>query len=219
MRPAANCITRLAWVLIACLLLVSPLAAKEAREITWDDLAPQVEPYDDPFMTMSYEQIDAMRDVVAFAEASSEDPELAKADAAGRRLLEAAGFDVAYLLEQYKVVLDKLVAEATEVNPEVVDTPVRLPGYLLPLEMSGRKAVEFLLVPYVGACIHTPPPAPNQVVYVVYPAGFEAEGLFTPVWISGPMKAETTNQVVGYEDGSSEVRISYRMDATRVEAY
>ncbi len=33
------------------------------------------------------------------------------------------------------------------------------------------------------------------------------------------MKAETTEQVVGYSDGSSEVRISYRMDATRVEAY
>jgi hypothetical protein len=219
MRIAANSTVRLALFVCLSLVLATPLAAKEAREITWDDLAPEVEPYDDPFMAMSYEQIDAMRDVVAFAEAGSEDPELATADAAGRRLLEESGFDVAYLLEQYKVVLAKLVEEATEVNPEVIASPVRLPGYLLPLEMKGRDAIEFLLVPYVGACIHTPPPAPNQVVYVVYPEGFEAEGLFTPVWITGSMKAETTNQVVGYSDGSSEVRISYRMDAARVEAY
>ncbi len=219
MRLSGKCALLPVWLLFACLMLVTPLAAKEAQEVTWEDLAPKVEPYDDPFAGMSYEQIDAMRDVVAFAEAASEDPQLVKADAAGRRLLEAAGFDVDYLLTQYKVVLAKLVEEATAVNPAVVDAPVRLPGYLLPLEMRGRKAVEFLLVPYVGACIHTPPPAPNQVVYVVYPEGFEAEGLFTPVWISGPMKAETTNQTVGYSDGSSEVRISYRMDATRVEAY
>ncbi len=219
MRIAANSTVRLALFVCLSQVLATPLAAKEAREITWDDLAPEVEPYDDPFMAMSYEQIDAMRDVVAFAEAGSEDPELATADAAGRRLLEESGFDVAYLLEQYKVVLAKLVEEATEVNPEVIASPVRLPGYLLPLEMKGRDAIEFLLVPYVGACIHTPPPAPNQVVYVVYPEGFEAEGLFTPVWITGSMKAETTNQVVGYSDGSSEVRISYRMDAARVEAY
>ena len=219
MRLPRALLMQLLLPLLAAALLVAPLAANEARQIDWEDLAPEIEPYDDPFMGMSYEQIDAMRDVVAFAEAASEDPDLAKADAAGRRLLEAAGFDIDYLLKQYKVVLAKLVAEATEVNPEVVDFPVRLPGYLLPLEMSGRKAVEFLLVPYVGACIHTPPPAPNQVVYVVYPDGYEAEGLFTPVWITGPMKAETTEQVVGYSDGSSEVRISYRMDATRVESY
>ncbi len=39
---------------------------------------------------------------------------------------------------------------------------------MLPLEMSGPKAVEFLLVPTVEACAHTPPPPPpNQLVYVV----------------------------------------------------
>ena len=211
--------TLLTALLLLAALLATPLAANEAKEIGWEDLAPAVAPYDDPFQSMSYEQIDAMRDVVAFAEATTEDPELVKADAAGRRLLEAAGHDVDYLLTQYKVVLAKLIEEATEVNPAVVDTPVRLPGYLLPLEMRGRRAVEFLLVPYVGACIHTPPPAPNQVVYVVYPEGYEAEGLFTPVWITGPMRAETTDQNVGYADGAADVRVSYRMDATRVEAY
>lgn len=212
-------ISQVVLVLFALVLLAAPLSAKEAREVTWDDLAPKIEPYDDPFETMSYELIDAMRDVVAFAEAGTEDRELATADAAGRRLLEEAGHDVDYLLKQYKVVLANLIEEATDVNPQLVDTDISLPGYLLPVEMSGRKAIEFLLVPYVGACIHTPPPAPNQVVYVTYPEGYEADGLFTPVWITGEMKAETTNQTVGYADGSSEVTISYKMEATRVKGY
>lgn len=204
---------------VSSVLSVASLVAEEARQIGWNHLVVEVEPYDDPFVDMAYQHIDAMRYVVAFAKGNREDPELAKADAAGRQLLEEAGYDVEYLLKQYAVVVEKRTQEATAVNPEVIDTSVRLPGYLLPLEMSGRKAVEFLLVPYVGACIHTPPPAPNQVVYVVYPEGYEAEGLFSPVWITGSMQAETTNQMVGYSDGSSEVRISYKMEATQVQAY
>ena len=43
---------------------------------------------------------------------------------------------------------------------------VRMPGYLLPIEFAGNRVTEFLLVPWVGACIHTPPPPPNQIVYV-----------------------------------------------------
>ncbi len=205
--------------LLAGALLALPLGALEVRVIGWDDLVPEVAPYDDPFYTMTDAQIDAMRAVVAFAESRTEDRALALADAKGRRVLEEAGFDVAYLLEQYRVVLDKLIEEASAVNTAVVDATVRLPGYLLPLEMNGRKTTEFLLVPYVGACIHTPPPNPNQVVHVVYPQGYEAEGLFTPVWISGPMRAETSSPVVAYSDGSSEVTVSYRMQANRVEAY
>src|SRR6187549_1707175 len=43
---------------------------------------------------------------------------------------------------------------------------VRIPGYMVPLEDDSEIVSEFLLVPYVGACIHTPPPPPNQIVQV-----------------------------------------------------
>ena len=45
-------------------------------------------------------------------------------------------------------------------------TVVRLAGYVVPLEASPGKRAEFLLVPYFGACIHTPPPPANQIVHV-----------------------------------------------------
>jgi len=100
-----------------------------------------------------------------------------------------------------------------------IGTSVRLPGYVLPLEFKDRKAVEFLLVPTVGACIHTPPPPANQVVHVVYPEGIEVNGLFTPVWITGSMVAQSSVQDVGYVDGQAPVSVSYSMQPQLVEGY
>ena len=87
--------------------------------------------------------------------------------------------DAALLDVQQRLVGKLGHGPAGAVVEELDATTIRMAGYLLPLDYSGRRVTEFLLVPWVGACIHTPPPAPNQVVYVVYPEGFEAEGLFT----------------------------------------
>lgn len=44
---------------------------------------------------------------------------------------------------------------------------IRIAGYLVPLEYNEKKLIsEFLLVPYYGACIHTPPPPANQIIHV-----------------------------------------------------
>ena len=52
-------------------------------------------------------------------------------------------------------------------NKSLDGATVRLPGFIIPLD-ARRDGVldEFLLVPYFGACIHVPPPPPNQLVYV-----------------------------------------------------
>ena len=43
---------------------------------------------------------------------------------------------------------------------------VKIPAYVTPLEYNADSSMkEFLLVPYLGACIHTPPPPANQVVH------------------------------------------------------
>lgn len=44
---------------------------------------------------------------------------------------------------------------------------VKLPGYVVPLEEVNGELKEFLLVPYFGACVHTPPPPANQIIHVV----------------------------------------------------
>jgi hypothetical protein len=116
-------------------------------------------------------------------------------------------------------IMERRESAATAVNEDVVGTTVRLPGYVLPLAFKGKKAVEFLLVPTVGACIHTPPPPANQVVHVVYPEGTEIDGLFTSVWISGEMVAERSIQNIGYVDGQAPVSVSYSMRPDAVQKY
>ena len=65
---------------------------------------------------------------------------------------------------------------------------VRIPGFVVPLDFSGTQTTEFLLVPYFGACIHTPPPPSNQIVYVTSAAGYALKELFDAVWVTGVIR-------------------------------
>ncbi|MEO8443764.1 MAG: DUF3299 domain-containing protein [Gammaproteobacteria bacterium] len=63
---------------------------------------------------------------------------------------------------------------------------VKLPGYIVPLESdAGGMLDEFLLVPYYGACIHVPPPPPNQIVYVKLKKPFNLKSMADPYTITG----------------------------------
>jgi hypothetical protein len=66
---------------------------------------------------------------------------------------------------------------------------VRIGGYVVSLDFDATRVKEFLLVPFVGACIHVPPPPANQIVYVKSEVGFEVSGMFDPVWVTGTLKA------------------------------
>ena len=68
---------------------------------------------------------------------------------------------------------------------------VRLPGFVVPLDVTEGKVSSFLLVPYFGACIHQPPPPPNQIVHVSFAAPVEFESMYAPVWVTGRMRVET----------------------------
>lgn len=79
---------------------------------------------------------------------------------------------------------------------------VALPGYAVPLELDEDGAArQFLLAPYVGACIHVPPPPANQIVLVDAEAPYAFNGMFEPVLVTGEMRVEPTTSrlaVVGY---------------------
>ncbi len=67
---------------------------------------------------------------------------------------------------------------------------VRIPGYVLPFEyVESGKISEFLLVPYFGACIHTPPPPPNQIVYVVAETPVALGKQWDAIWAVGVLRA------------------------------
>lgn len=78
---------------------------------------------------------------------------------------------------------------------------VRIPGYMIPLETTGAGVSTFILVPYVGACIHVPPPPANQLVFVTTGTPYENSGLFEAVNVTGMFgTASTSTQLadIGY---------------------
>lgn len=75
---------------------------------------------------------------------------------------------------------------STKVIDKMNEKFVKVPGFVVPLEHNDEKAItEFFLVPFFGACVHVPPPPPNQIIFVRYPKGLLLEALYDPVWISG----------------------------------
>ena len=114
---------------------------------------------------------------------------------------------------------DALEALDKQVEPKLDGAQVRIPGYALPLELDGERVTQFLLVPYVGACIHTPPPPPNQMVFVTMRDGFTSEGLFQPVWVEGKLAASGGSYDLSLVDGSSAVDAGYSLQASVIEPY
>lgn len=80
------------------------------------------------------------------------------------------------------------------VNEVLNEIPVRLPGFIAPLEYTDDLITEFLLVPYFGACIHVPPPPVNQTVLVktAKGQGIKIEDSYYPVWVMGKLAVEAT---------------------------
>ena len=89
---------------------------------------------------------------------------------------------------------------------------VRLPGYIVPLEVSEEgRTTEFLLVPYFGACIHVPPPPSNQIVHVKSEVGVKLDELYQPYWIEGAMQVKPST--------SELADAGYQMEADKIYIY
>lgn len=67
---------------------------------------------------------------------------------------------------------------------------VKIPGFVVPLEGDDQLTTEFLLVPFFGACIHVPPPPPNQIVYVKFSKGVPIANLYDAIWVTGTLSTE-----------------------------
>lgn len=76
--------------------------------------------------------------------------------------------------------------------PELNEAKIRLPGYTVPFEFGANAEItEFLLVPYYGACLHAPPPPPNQTIFVITEEPIKIRDLAQAVWVEGTMFTQT----------------------------
>lgn len=75
---------------------------------------------------------------------------------------------------------------------ELNATKVRIPGYTVPFDYDSKAEIkEFLLVPYFGACIHSPPPPPNQTIFIETDNPIQLKELAQAVWIEGTIYTQT----------------------------
>lgn len=78
---------------------------------------------------------------------------------------------------------------STHIKPEYDRQRIRIPGFVVPLEFDEAQTItSFLLVPYFGACIHLPPPPPNQVIHASFPQGLQVEALYDPFYVEGELR-------------------------------
>jgi hypothetical protein len=197
--------------------------AEEPRTLSWDDLAVKVSAADNPFAALSTDQLLALSDVAGVrgrkARGVTLTPEEIAIEKKALARLRQDGLDADGLLAKRDSIAEKMRAATSAVNPAVDGKTIRIPGYVLPLEFSGSKVTEFLLVPWVGACIHTPPPEPNQIVYVKPDKAFEMRRMFDAVWVTGRIAATGSKRSVQIVDGSADIDVGYSLRAGLVEPY
>jgi hypothetical protein len=81
-------------------------------------------------------------------------------------------------------------ANATKLNEVLDGARIKMPGFIIPFDVSAQGVTEFMLVPYVGACIHTPPPPANQLVMVNASQPWPSDDLWEAVWVTGIMRTQ-----------------------------
>ncbi len=100
---------------------------------------------------------------------------------------------------------------ATRLNAKLDGAFIKMPGYIIPFDISADGVTEFMLVPYVGACIHVPPPPANQLVMVSTAKPWPSDQLWDPVWVTGTMKTQLQATDLG--------QTGYTITADEMEVY
>ncbi len=109
--------------------------------------------------------------------------------------------------------LDKIKAawDNAPTEPALNGKRLRIAGFAIPLERKGDQVTEFLLLPYFGACIHSPPPPANQIIHAISPKPLAAMHSMDAVWAYGTLKAQRGNSSWGVS--------GYRLTIDKVVPY
>jgi len=208
---------------VAALMAISASHAVDApRHIMWKDLVPPPAA-DMPVPRLTKQQAMQLHDIAAVRDRRERGEKVSAIDEEDEqgalRKLKEAGIDAEGLLSRRKEFAEQRRLRAQSVVPELDGQVVRMPGYLLPLEFSGKEVTEFLLVPYVGACIHSPPPPPNQIVHVKADKPFANLAVFAPIWVTGKISTASAKKSLSLVDGAADIDVGYSMRASVVEPY
>lgn len=92
----------------------------------------------------------------------------------------------------------KQALESTRIVDKFDGKSIRMPGFIVPIEIDdNQKVTQFFIVPYFGACLHMPPPPPNQMIFVHFSTGIELSSLYDAFWFEGVLTIDTTDSELG----------------------
>lgn len=209
------------WILLYLLALMVSAKGQEAQKLTWSDLIVHVN-FDDPFKKLDSEQLYNLSQVAKIrakeeqAESELNNYDKAKKDSLEKWLLtENINIDSLLAIRYQIAELRKQQQEA--VNTSLNNTKVTIGGYLLPLNFVDNKVSEFLLVPWVGACIHTPPPPKNQLIYFKSKEGIELHSRFQAVRVEGVITTNNKTSTLFLVDGSDEINSGYSIMHAKIK--
>jgi len=165
----------------------------EALTIMWEDLMPEGSEEE---LMREYEDFYAMLEKRYAANTTT----LADAADPYAAISEGSEFDYMPQLGSFDTV--------SELNGELV----RIPGYVVPFDFNSKaRHSELLFVPYMGACIHTPPPPPNQIIFIRADPAIQVEDIWAPYWIEGTLNTEKVENELG--------DAAYAMEISTLEPY
>jgi len=199
-------------LLILCSLFFTTIInGQDFTIIKWEDLTVKLDYYD-PFKDLTLTQLFNLSEIALIRE-TEESQELSKSELARKdsleQLFKTENIDVDLLLSmRYEVAVSRS-KELDTVNISLNNKKIVIGGYLLPLNYIDQKVTEFLLVPWVGACIHTPPPPRNQLIYLKTKEGIEVKSRFQAVKVEGTLTTEDRTSSLFLVDGSSDITSGY----------
>ena len=154
------------------------------QEIEWTELMPS-------------DDLDALLNppeyIMNVIDGSSEDQISSKMNAAQRDESALMSMNILDTLseEQLNEINYNKALMSTDIIKEMDGENIEIPGFIVPVEFDDNQIVtSFFLVPYYGACLHMPPPPPNQIIYIELEDGFALAELYDPVVVSGKLSVK-----------------------------
>lgn len=176
----------MALILTLVAFTALPATAEDYKTLEWTDLLPE-------------EDLKKMEQLPEISHEGGEAP-------AGGALNQAFGNQDPAAAAWNEVLM------SANVKGELNNKKVRVPGFIVPVEYDADQNVTaFFLVPYFGACIHVPPPPPNQIIFVTNKQKIQGDMIYSPFWISGTLTTETMSHDLA--------KSAYSMKADKIEEY
>lgn len=210
------------WFILLVVVACNPGQTEiKYRTLNWVDLKSSHADFEDPFAKLNPDQFFDLTLIYRYRDQLRQNPDTLTHESKEEidllvKELTGQGVEIDSLIALNFIIAEKREERSGATVESLNNVHVRMPGYLLPLDYENEVSTEFLLVPWVGACIHTPPPPKNQIVFLDYPAGFKQVSEFQPVWVEGLMTTKEEVKELYYVDGSDDISTGYTMQVNKI---